>query len=108
MQDAPRRGLLPEIELLHALTGKEGIDVVRRHREAGNPVAAAYVDIRMPSGMDGVETIRRMRAIDAEIELVIITAYADTPLPEIVGDMDLLDKLLYVSASRLRARRSSR
>ena len=96
VQDAPRRGLLPEIELLHALTGQEGVDVVRRNREAGNPVAAAYVDIRMPSGMNGVETIRRMRAIDAEIELVIITAYADTPLPEIVGDMDLLDKLLYV------------
>ena len=95
----PRRqppDLLPEVELLHARSGEAALDIVRRGRDAGSPVAVAYVDIRMPPGMDGVETIRGIRADDADVELVIMTAYTDTPLSEIVGDMDLLHKLLYI------------
>ncbi|MDE0360409.1 MAG: PAS domain S-box protein, partial [Rhodospirillaceae bacterium] len=43
----------------------------------------AYIDIRMPPGIDGMETIRRIRKIDRTIEIVIMTA-------------ELLDKLLYI------------
>ena len=91
-----RNDFLPEFELLHAGSGEQGCELVRRGREAGRPVAVAYVDIRMPPGMDGVETIRRMRAVDAEVEIVIMTAYANKPLSEIVSDMELLHKLLYI------------
>ena len=91
-----RDDFLPNFELLHALSGEQACELVRRGRESGRPVAAAYVDIRMPPGMDGVETIRRIRAVDAEVEIVIMTAYTDKPLSAIVGDMELLHKLLYI------------
>ena len=91
-----RDDFLPEFELLHAHSGEEGYELVRRSRESGKPVAVAYVDIRMPPGMDGVGTIRRIRQIDTEIELVIMTAYSTKPLSEIVSDMELLHKLLYI------------
>ena len=55
-----------------------------------------YIDVRMPPGIDGVEAIRRIRQIEKDIELVIMTAYTDKPLPEIVRDMELLHKLLYI------------
>ena len=91
---APDR--LPEVELLHARTGEEALDIVRRGRDAGSPVAAAYVDIRMPPGMDGMETIRGIHAMDADVQLVIMTGYTGTPLSQIVSDVDLLHKLLYI------------
>ena len=50
----------------------------------------------MPPGIDGIETIRRIRKIDRDVEIVIMTAYTDKALPEIVHDMELLHKLLYI------------
>ena len=87
---------LPEFELLHAMGGEEACDLVRRAVRDGRPIAAAYIDIRMPPGIDGVATVREIRAIDRAIEIVLMTAYTDTSLAEIVEDMELLHKLLYV------------
>ena len=68
------------------------------HREGIKPsdYSVAYIDVRMPPGIDGVEAIRRIRQIETDVELVIMTAYTDKPLPEIVRDMKLLNKLLYI------------
>ena len=87
---------LPEFELLHASSGEEAYEIVRSGMESGLPVAVAYIDIRMPPGIDGIETIRRIRTIDRDVEIVIMTAYTDKALPEIVHDMELLHKLLYI------------
>lgn len=87
---------LPELEILHAKSGKEAYEKVKNALESNNPIAIAYVDMRMPPGWDGVETIRKIRNIDKKIEIVIMTAYTDKPLSEIIHDMELLDKLLYI------------
>ena len=83
-------------DLLHATSGQEAVDIVSENRASNSPVAVAYVDIRMPPGIDGVETIRRIREIDSDIEIVIMTAYTDRPLSRILDDMEMLHKLLYV------------
>ena len=87
---------LPEFELLHALGGEQACELVERAAAAGRPIAVAYVDIRMPPGIDGVGTVRRIRRIDRAVEIVLMTAYTDASLADIVQDMELLDKLLYV------------
>ncbi len=97
---------LPEFELLHANNGEEACKIIRAGKESNHPIALAYIDIRMPPGMDGVETIRRVRQIDRDIEIVIMTAYTDRSLPEIVYDMELLHSSISESLSR--TRRSSR
>ncbi len=86
----------PPLDLRHATTGEEGYDMVRQGLERNEPIAAAFVDVRMPPGIDGIETVRRMRTIDRELEVVIMTAYSDKPLSEIIGDVNLLHKLLYI------------
>ena len=83
-------------DLLHATSGEEAYQLVAAGKRRRLPIAVAYIDIRMPPGIDGVETIRRIRKIDRTIEIVIMTAYSDKPLPEIVHDMELLHKLLYI------------
>ena len=87
---------LPEFELLHASSGEEAYEAVKAGKESNRPIAAAFIDIRMPPGIDGIETIRRVRKIDRDIEIVIMTAYTDKSLPEIAHDMELLHKLLYI------------
>ena len=87
---------LPEFELLHAGNGEEAVAIIRAGRESNRPVAVAYIDIRMPPGIDGIETVRRIRKIDRDVEIVLMTAYTDKGLPEIVQDMELLHKLLYI------------
>ena len=87
---------LPNFELLHATSGEEAHDIICAGKASNCPIAVAYIDVRMPPGIDGVETIRRIRRSEKDIELVIMTAYTDKPLPEIVRDMKLLNKLLYI------------
>ena len=87
---------LPDVDLLHAMGGEEACEIVERHARRERPIAVAYVDIRMPPGIDGVATVRRIRRIDRAVEIVLMTAYTDTSLADIVQDMDLLHKLLYI------------
>ena len=87
---------LPEFKLLHARSGAEAYKTIRTAIETDNPIAVAYIDIRMPPGMDGIETTRRIREIDENIEIVIMTAYTDKSLGEVVREMELLHKLLYI------------
>ena len=91
-----RAAYRPTFELTHASSGKEAYEIVKAAKAAGRPFAVAYIDIRMPPGMDGIETIRRIREFEKHLEIVIMTAYTDKPLHEIVMNMELLHKLLYI------------
>ena len=88
--------VLPQFELSHAASGEEACKMVKAAEESNRPFALAYVDVRMPPGTDGVETVRQIRQFERDIEIVIMTAYSDKTLPEIVNDMELLHKLLYI------------
>ena len=83
-------------QLAHASSGEEAYQLVKAAKAANQPFAVAYIDIRMPPGMDGIETIRRIREFEKNLEIVIMTAYTDKPLPEIITDMQFLHKLLYI------------
>ena len=85
-----------DFELLHATSGEQALEVVTQAHATQSPIAAAYVDIRMPPGIDGIETIRRIRGIDRHVEIIIMTAYTDQRFEDIVQNMELLDKLLYI------------
>ena len=94
----PEKGkqFLPQFELAHAVSGDEALEMVRAGRESKRPFAMAYVDVRMPPGVDGIETVRRIRKFEPDMEIVIMTAYSDRTLPEIVDDMKFLHKLLFI------------
>ncbi|HEX4085823.1 MAG TPA: hybrid sensor histidine kinase/response regulator, partial [Chthoniobacteraceae bacterium] len=55
-------------EVDSAFQGQEGLAMVREACAAGRPYAMAFVDLRMPPGWDGVETIHRIWAEYPDLE----------------------------------------
>lgn len=94
--DDKRTGDAVSYELSYASSGDEAYRMIKAAKDSNRPYAVAYVDIRMPPGMDGIETIRRVRKFEKDLEIVIMTAYSDRPMADIVTDMELLHKLLYI------------
>ncbi|MBT3197914.1 MAG: response regulator, partial [Gammaproteobacteria bacterium] len=72
-----------EFSLIVANQGAEGVKLARQALEAGRPFFVAFIDMRMPPGIDGLETAKQLRAIDERIFIVIVTAYSDTDHEEI-------------------------
>ena len=85
-----------DFDLLHAMSGDEAVAMVAAERRRQRPISVAYVDVRMPPGIDGVETARRIREIDREIEVVMMSAYADQRLSAVVHEMELRQTVRYV------------
>jgi DNA-binding NtrC family response regulator len=52
-------------------SGREGIEKAR-----GKDYAIYFVDLKMPGGIDGIETMMEIRNIHPEASIIIITAYA--------------------------------
>ena len=90
---APAR---PQFEIDSAFQGQEGAARVRRSLEEGKPYALAFVDMRMPPGWDGLQTIERLWAIDPHLQVVICSAHSDYDWLEVIGRLNYSDKLLVI------------
>ena len=85
----------PSFDLSFASQGLEGYQMVEAAM-ALEPFAMAFVDVRMPPGWGGMETAIKIRQLDPNIELVIVTAYSDHTMEEIVRAVGRSDKLLFL------------
>jgi signal transduction histidine kinase len=75
--DAPAPVANVGFELESAHQGQEALEKVRGAMAENKPFALAFVDMRMPPGWDGIETISRLWQVDSELQVVICTAYSD-------------------------------
>lgn len=85
---------LPKFRIDSALQGEEGIKLILESLAEKKPYALAFVDIRMPPGIDGIETIKRILVIDSDIQLVICTAYSDYSWEKIIEQLGERENLL--------------
>ena len=81
-------------ELDSAFQGEEGLAMLRAALERGEPYAMAFVDMRMPPGWDGVETIEHLWQVDPRLQVVICTAYSDYSWEEVLERLEVGDRLL--------------
>ena len=76
-----------------AMQGEEGLARVIDALAQNQPYAVAFVDMRIPPGWDGLETIRHLWATDPQLQIVICTAYSDhswSAISERLGQSDNL------------------
>lgn len=90
--NTPASGLAFKLD--SAFQGEEALNKVRQAVAAGEPHAMAFVDMRMPPGWDGLETIRRIWQVHPDLEMVICTAYSDHSWQEIQQTLGISDRLL--------------
>ena len=81
-------------EIDSAYQGQDGRDMVRDAVRASRSYAVAVVDMRMPPGWDGIETIEHLWQEDPQLQIVICSAYSDHSWTEIVGRLQVSDQLL--------------
>jgi putative two-component system response regulator len=81
-------------ELDSAYQGQEGLAHVREAVQSGRPYAMAFVDVRMPPGWDGIETISELWKVDPAMQIVICTAHSDYSLAEMIERLGETDRLL--------------
>jgi len=79
-----------------ASSGESGYQKVQEAIDCGHPFAVIYLDMRMPPGWNGLVTAEKIREIDPDVRIVLITAYSDCSMTEIrnqIGvDFHFLDK----------------
>ncbi len=90
----PVESQLREFEIDTASQGHIGLAMVEAALREGRPYQLAFVDMRMPPGWDGVETISRLWQADPAIQVVICTAYSDYSWDQIVQKLGVTDRLL--------------
>jgi two-component system, NtrC family, sensor kinase len=81
-------------DLDSAYQGQEGLAKLQNALETGLPYAMAFVDMRMPPGWDGVQTIEHLWRADPRLQVVICTAYSDHSWDEVLARLDVRDRLL--------------
>jgi two-component system, cell cycle sensor histidine kinase and response regulator CckA len=81
-------------ELDSAFQGKEALAMVKQALAERQPYPLAFVDVRMPPGWDGVETIARLWEIDPTLQIVVCTAYADYSWEEMRAKVGQPDNLV--------------
>lgn len=77
-----------------AYQGKDGVMMVQRAADEGKPYAMAFVDVRMPPGLDGVETTCKIWQVDTHIQIVLCTAFSDYSWSEMFAQLGHRDGLL--------------
>ncbi len=81
-------------EIDSAYQGKEGWELVKKANRDNRPYAMAFVDVRMPPGWDGIETIEQLWTENPDLQIVICTAFSDYSWEDISSRLEKADKLL--------------
>jgi CheY-like chemotaxis protein len=86
----------PGVELECFRQAEEAVNAVREAVTRGTPYAAAFLDVRMPPGPNGVWAAKRIRAMDPNIYIVFVTAFSDVSPDAMTRDVPPADRLLYI------------
>jgi signal transduction histidine kinase/AmiR/NasT family two-component response regulator len=88
--------IAPLYDIADAYQGEEAVTMVDQAEAEGRPFALAFMDVRMPPGIDGIETIERIWKKHPNIEIVICTAYSDYSWDQMLQRLGYTDHLLFI------------
>jgi two-component system, NtrC family, sensor kinase len=84
----------PVFDIDSAFQGQEGLERVVCALAEARPYALAFVDVRMPPGWDGIETIEQIWKVDPDVQIVLCTAYSDYSWDDMIRRLGHSDRLL--------------
>ncbi|MCP1472482.1 diguanylate cyclase (GGDEF)-like protein [Pseudomonas sp. EB276 TE3739] len=84
----------PSFQIDSAYQGQEALALVKRALANGTPYALAFIDMRMPPGWDGLETIEQLWLVDPNLQIALCTAYSDYSWEAMAERLEFGDQLL--------------
>lgn len=81
-------------QLDSAYQGQEAVELVKRAQAEGRPYALAFLDMRMPPGWDGLQTIEHLWKIDPHLQIALCTAFSDYSWEAMAERIEFGDQLL--------------
>lgn len=84
----------PSFIIDSAYQGLEAVALLSKNIAKEQRYALAFVDMLMPPGIDGINTIEKLWAIDPDLQIVICTAHSDTSYEEIYQRLKGSDNFL--------------
>lgn len=85
---------LPDYRIEYAQRGQDGVRLVSEALEHNDPYVIAFVDMRMPNGWNGLDTISNLWRTDPKLQIVLCTAYSDYSWQEIRERLSTRDRFL--------------
>lgn len=73
----------PKFRLTACNQGADAIALATEAADDGDPFDVVILDVRMPPGIDGVETGSKIRELDSDVEIVFVSGYSDIPMEEL-------------------------
>jgi CheY-like chemotaxis protein len=61
----------------------DGLEAIKKHQSAkgmGKPFDVIIMDLTIPNGQGGRETIKQLRELDREVKVVVSSGYSDDPI----------------------------
>ena len=71
LESVVKRLEVRKLDVTGVTSGEAAIDLLNKQ-----PVDVVLLDIKMPGGVDGIETLRKLKKIQPLTEVILITAYA--------------------------------
>lgn len=87
---------IPHFTIDSAYQGNEAVEKVKKAVKEEKPYSLIFIDVRMPPGMDGIQTIKEIWKIAPNTEVVICTAFSDYSWNEIIKVLGYTDHLQFI------------
>jgi CheY-like chemotaxis protein len=68
-----------DYDAMFAKDGQTAIDLYQKEKAAGVPFDVVILDLSVPSGLGGKETIEQLRKIDPTVKAVVSSGYTNDP-----------------------------
>ena len=63
-----------------ATNGQEAVALYKKAQKGGQPFGAVLLDLTIPGGMGGKETVKQLVQIDPEVKAIVSSGYANDPI----------------------------
>lgn len=82
-----------DYDVMFARDGLAAIDLYKKEKAAGVPFDVVILDLSVPSGLGGKETIKQLRKLDPDVKAVVSSGYTDDPAVLDFSDYGFDEKL---------------
>jgi len=75
--------------------GDLAVEAVQEAIRVRQPYSIVFLDIRMPPGIDGIEAAKRIRALDPDVNIVIVTGSMSAEVDNLDAEVPPADKIFF-------------